>query len=204
VDVIAADGYTITFDAARINRNNDILVAYKVNENQLPEEYFPLRLVGEGLEKNEMVGMIAEIKVGLEPIVVATEETTKEASAEPIDVTGSLIITGAVTQPTGFMEADLREMEILKITAEHPKQGKGDYEGVSLNALLDLVDVMDGATTLVVTASDGYTSEISLDEVRACAECLLGFTNTLEKFKMVMPNLPSGAWVKDVVKLEVK
>jgi len=204
VDVIAADGYTITFDAARINRNNDILVAYKVNENQLPEEYFPLRLVGEGLEKNEMVGMIAEIKVGLEPIVVATEETTKEASAEPIDVTGSLIITGAVTQPTGFMEADLREMEILKITAEHPKQGKGDYEGVSLNALLDLVDVMDGATTLVVTASDGYTSEISIDEVRACAECLLGFTNTLEKFKMVMPNLPSGAWVKDVVKLEVK
>ena len=204
VDVIAADGYTVTFDAARLNRNNDILVAYKVNENQLPEEYFPLRLVGDGLEKNEMVGMIAEIKVGLEPIVVATEEATEEAAAEPVEVTGSLVITGAVTQPMGFMEADLRGLEVLKITAEHPKQGKNDYEGVSLNALLDLVGVTDGATTLVITASDGYSAEVSLDDIRACTECLLGFTNTLEKFKMVMPNLPSGAWVKDVVKLEVK
>ncbi|HRJ59413.1 MAG TPA: hypothetical protein PLV64_24250, partial [Anaerolineales bacterium] len=204
VDVIAADGYTVTFDAARINRNDNILVAYKVNENQLPEEYFPLRLVGDDLAKNEMVGMIAEIKVGLEPIVVATEEAAEEAAAEPVEVTGSLVITGAVTQPTGFMEADLREMEVLKITAEHPKQGKGEYEGVSLNVLLDLVGVTDGATTLVITASDGYSAEVSLDDIRACTECLLGFTNTLEKFKMVMPNLPSGAWVKDVVKLEVK
>lgn len=204
VDVIAADGYTVTFDAARLNRNDDILVAYKVNENQLPEEYFPLRLVGDDLAKNEMVGMIAEIKVGLEPIVVATEEATEEAAAEPVEVTGSLVITGAVTQPMGFMEADLRGMEVLKITAEHPKKGKEDYEGVSLNALLGLVGVTDGATTLVITASDGYSAEVSLDEIRACAECLLGFTNTAEKFKMVMPNLPSGAWVKDVVKLEVK
>jgi DMSO/TMAO reductase YedYZ molybdopterin-dependent catalytic subunit len=204
VDVIAADGYTVTFDAARLNRNDDILVAYKVNENQLPEEYFPLRLVGDDLAKNEMVGMIAEIKVGLEPIVVATEEATEEAATEPVEVTGSLVITGVVTQPTGFMEVDLREMEVLKITAEHPKQGKNDYEGVSLNALLDLVGVTDGATTLVITASDGYSAEVSLGEIRACTECLLGFTNTAEKFKMVMPNLPSGAWVKDVVKLEVK
>jgi len=204
VDVIAADGYTVTFDAARLNRNDDILVAYKVNENQLPEEYFPLRLVGEGLEKNEMVGMIAEINVGLETIVVATEEATEEAAAAPVEVTGSLVITGAVTQPTGFMEADLRAMEVLKITAEHPKKGKEEYEGVSLNVLLDLVGTTDGATTLVITASDGYSAEVSLDEIRACAECLLGFTNTAENFKMVMPNLPSGTWVKDVVKLEVK
>lgn len=204
VDVIAADGYTVIFDAARLNRNDNILVAYKVNENQLPEEYFPLRLVGDDLAKNEMVGRIAEIRVGLEPIVVATEVVTEEAAAESVEVTGSLVITGAVTEPTGFMETDLRGMEVLKITAEHPKQGKNDYEGVSLNALLDLVGVTDGSKTLVVTASDGYSAEVSLDDIRACAECLLGFTNTAEKFKLVMPNLPSGAWVKDVVKLEVK
>ena len=35
VDVIASDGYTITFDAARIKGNKDIIVAYKVNENQI-------------------------------------------------------------------------------------------------------------------------------------------------------------------------
>jgi hypothetical protein len=115
-----------------------------------------------------------------------------------------LVVTGSVNQELSFMEVDLRVMEVLKITAEHPKQGKQDYEGVSLNALLDLAGVKDGATTLVITAADGYSSEVGLSDVRACTDCLLGFTNTPEKFKMVMPNLPSGAWVKDVVKLEVK
>jgi hypothetical protein len=67
-----------------------------------------------------------------------------------------------------------------------------------------LAGVKDGATTLVFIAADGYTSEVSLEEVRACTECLVGFTNTLEKFKMVMPNLPSNVWAKDVIKIEVK
>ncbi|MBK8417307.1 hypothetical protein [Candidatus Villigracilis saccharophilus] len=53
VDVIANDGYTVTFDAARLNRNDNILVAYKVNENPLPDEFFPLRLVGSDLEKKK-------------------------------------------------------------------------------------------------------------------------------------------------------
>ncbi len=202
VDVVASDGYSAAFDAARISRNNNILVAYQVNDGALPEEFFPLRLVGADLSKKEMVGMIAEIKVGLEPIAAVTEEATEAASAG--EVTGSLVVTGAATQPMGFMEADLRAMEVLTITAEHPKQGKGDFEGVSLNALLDLAGVTEGATTLVITASDGYSVEVSLADIRACANCLLGFTDTLEKFKMVMPNLPSNAWVKDVVRLEVK
>ncbi|MBK8417308.1 molybdopterin-dependent oxidoreductase [Candidatus Villigracilis saccharophilus] len=111
---------------------------------------------------------------------------------------------GSVNQDLLLNEAALREMEVLKINAEHPKQGKQDYEGVSLNALLDLAGVKDGATTLVFMAADGYTSEVSLEEVRACTECLVGFTNTLEKFKMVMPNFPSSAWAKDLVKIEVK
>jgi DMSO/TMAO reductase YedYZ molybdopterin-dependent catalytic subunit len=203
VDVIASDGYTVTFEAARLKRNDNIIVAYKVNENQLPDEYFPLRLVGTDLQKNEMVGMITQIKVGIEPLPATAIPTDAPATAEPM-AAGSLVITGAVNQELSFMEADLRAMEVLKITAEHPKKGKEDYEGISLNALLDLAGVKDGATTLVITAADGYTSEVSLEDVRSCADCLLGFTNTLEKFKMVMPNLPSGAWVKDVIRLEVK
>jgi len=102
------------------------------------------------------------------------------------------------------LKAALRALEVKKITAEHPKKGKEDYEGVSLNALLDLAGLKDGAKTLLVTAADGYTAEIDLAAVRACADCLLGFTTTAEKFKMVMPGLESNFWVKDVVKIEVK
>ncbi len=205
VDVIASDGYTVTFDAARINRNDNILVAYKVNENPLPDEFFPLRLVGSDLEKKEMVGMIAEIHVSVEPLAdMPTAAPTEPAAATISEADATLAVFGSVDQQLFLNEAALREMEVLKINAEHPKQGKQDYEGVSLNTLLDLAGVKDGATTLVFIAADGYTSEVSLEEVRACTECLVGFTNTLEKFKMVMPNFPSSAWTKDLVKIEVK
>ncbi len=206
VAVIAADGYTVTFDSARIQDNKNIIVAYKVNENQLPEEFFPLRLVGSDLKKSEMAGMVAQIKVGLEPLPVV-EPAATEAPAAPSPATaatGSLVITGLVNQEVGFMEADLRAMEVMKINAEHPKNGKQDFEGISLNTLLDLAGVKDGAKTLVVTAADGYISEVSLSDARACTNCLLGFTNTQEKFKLVMPNLPSNTWAKDVIKIEVK
>lgn len=211
IEVIASDGYTVTFDAARVARNNDIIMAYKVNDNPLVEKYFPLRLVGSDLEKSEMVGGIVDVKVGLEPLP-ATEESaatkepaaTEEPAAPAADVEGSLVITGLIDQPLGFVETDLRDMDVMQITAEHPKSGTADYEGVSLNALLDMAGMQDGVTTLVVTAADGYRAEVSLDEVHACENCLVGFTNTPEKLKMVMPGLESSAWVKDVVRLEVK
>ncbi len=198
VDVIAADGYTVTFDAARVARNDNIIMAYKVNDNPLIDKYFPLRLVGSDLAKNELAGGIVELKVGLEPLP-ATEEP-----AAPETPQGSLVILGLVKQALGFMEADLRALDVLQITAEHPKKGNQDYEGVSLNALLDMAGIQEGATKLVFTASDGYTSEVSLDEVRTCADCLLAFTDTAEHFNMVMPGMGSGAWAKDVVRIEVK
>jgi hypothetical protein len=207
--VVAVDGYTVTFDASRVQYNKNIIVAYKVNENPLPDEYFPLRLVGDDLQKNEMVGTISELKVDVPKVeaTAATEAPTEaatEAAASSAEVTGSLVITGAVDKPVGFKEADLRGLEVLKITAEHPKKGKQDYEGVSLNALLDQAGVKDGATTLIVTASDGYSIEIKIADVRGCPNSLIAFTDTPEKFNLILPDLPSETWVKDVVKIEVK
>jgi hypothetical protein len=65
VDVVAADGYKATLDSARLKRNNNILVANTVNGNPLDETYFPLRLVGSDLQKNEMAGQVAKIVLHL-------------------------------------------------------------------------------------------------------------------------------------------
>ena len=197
VDVIASDGYTVTFDSLRLLRNQNIIVAYKVNETPLSEKYFPLRLVGSDLEKNEMAGMIAEIKLNL-----PTAEAGTVANVPADQATFTL--TGLVNQELSLNEAALRKMEVLKITAEHPKKGMEDYEGVSLKALLDLAGVKDGATTLVVTAADGFVVEINLADVLSCENCLFGFTNTAEKFKLVLPGMQSNFWAKDVVSIEVK
>jgi DMSO/TMAO reductase YedYZ molybdopterin-dependent catalytic subunit len=63
--VTAADGYSVSFDSAAIARNDDILAAYLLDDEPLPEDYWPLRLVGSGLEKSQWVSGIATIEVVL-------------------------------------------------------------------------------------------------------------------------------------------
>jgi hypothetical protein len=197
VDVIASDGYTVTFDVERLRRNKNILLAHKVNENPLAEKYFPLRLVGSDLEKNEMAGMVTEIQVNVPPAGAGA------AANVPADQ-ATFTLKGLVDQELALNEAALRSMEVLNITAEHPKKGPQDYEGISLNALLDLAGVQEGAQTLLVTAADGFTTEINLADVRACENCLLAFTETPESFNLVLPGMESNFWAKDVVSIEAK
>ena len=204
VEVIASDGYTVTFDAARIKRNDNIIVAYKVNENPLPDEYFPLRLVGSDLQKSEMAGMIAQIK-----FTVPTRTDVEPAATEPAAVTvteadATLTITGTVNQNVYLNEAALRALEVVKITAPNAKGVTSEFEGVRLSTLLDLAGIKDSATTIRFTAVDDYYSEVSVVNLRACADCLLGFTNTAEKFKLVMPGMTSDVWVKDLIKITVR
>jgi hypothetical protein len=200
IDVISTDGYTVTFDAERVQYNKNIMVAYKVNDNALPEEYFPLRLVGEDLDKKEMVGMISQIKVGVEPLPAATEP----AAAALSEADATLTVGGSVGQEVFLNEAALRALEVVTINAESPKGGKSDYEGVRLSVLLEMAGAKDSATTLRITASDGYYAEVKLADLKACADCMLAFTNTAEKFKVVMPGMTSDMWVKDVTKLTVR
>jgi DMSO/TMAO reductase YedYZ molybdopterin-dependent catalytic subunit len=204
VDVIAADGYTVSFDSVRIKRNDQIIVAFQVNDNPLPEQYFPMRLVGDDLEKKEMVGMIAQIVVQVEGIAAPAPTPEPTPTPAPVAVEGDLVVIGMVDQPLALTEDDLRAMEVVQITAEHPKSGQQEYEGVRLNALLDQAEVQESANKLVVTAADGFVAEVFVAEARDCADCLLGFTNTPGKFKLVMPGLPSNVWVKDVVQIEIR
>jgi hypothetical protein len=153
-----------------------------------------------------MVGGIALIELMVPAFEEAAEEEVQETEpAVVVDLSGSAFaVTGMVKTPTGFTEESLRALDVVTITAEHPKSGSADYEGVRLSDLLDLAGVKDGATTLVITADDGFSSEVSLAEVLVIPDCLLGFTETPGKFKMVMPGLPSNTWVKGVVSIEVK
>jgi len=63
VEVIAADGYTVTFDIQDVRGNNDIIVAYKLDGEPLEEDRWPLRLVGPDLEGSQKVGQIVEIRI---------------------------------------------------------------------------------------------------------------------------------------------
>ncbi len=220
VEVVAKDGYKASLDSAPLARENGVLVASLVNDNPLPEQYAPLRLVGASLKKNEMVGAISVIDLKLNGAATSAAQPTETpkptetpeptvaptpvTSAPPATVAGDLVVIGAVEKPLGLGEADLRGMEVVKITAEHPKSGVAEYEGVRLSDLLALAVPAASATKIVFTAADGYSAEATLADVLGCADCMVAFTDTPGKLKLAMPGLSSGLWVKEVSQIELK
>jgi hypothetical protein len=157
---------------------------------------------------------LAEIRLILEeaaatlPGDTASPEPTPQPAAStsggqpPAGTT--LWITGQTANSLALNDAALQALETVKIAAEHPKKGPGEYEGVRLNSLLNLAGVNAGASALVLTASDGYSTNVDLAAVQACADCLLAFTETEGVYNLVMPGFESSAWAKNVVKIEVQ
>jgi DMSO/TMAO reductase YedYZ molybdopterin-dependent catalytic subunit len=203
VHVVAVDGYKVALESARIKRDNNILVAYLVNGNPLDDKDFPLRLVGSDLQSNEMVGRIAKINLMLgaaQP--TATPKPSVVATPAPAAGNAALTITGAVDKPQTLTMDALKAMQVVKITADHPKKGKQDYEGVRLSTLLDLAQAKSSAAKLILYSSDGFTTEVAWADLHGCADCMLAFN--AGKLDAVMPGMQSNFWAKDVVKLEVK
>jgi DMSO/TMAO reductase YedYZ molybdopterin-dependent catalytic subunit len=196
IDVTGGDGYTVTLDSQSIKENNDILVAFLVNDTELPEQYYPLRLVGTGLENSQMVGQITRINVNVPPVPTPTAAIVPENN-------GSISITGLVNQELTLKDVDLRAMEIVTIDAEG-KDGLQEFQGVRLNALLAMAGLKDGASKVSFTASDNYTSEVNLSDILACPNALLAFTQTPGEYMIVLPDLPTSSWVKNVILLEVR
>ena len=64
ITVIAADGYSVTFSSQTITRNNNIVLANKI-DGQPISQGGPLRLVGPELSKGQRVKNVAEIHLDL-------------------------------------------------------------------------------------------------------------------------------------------
>lgn len=63
IDIETADGKVVHLDSRDITGKRSIVLAGKLDGADLPEEYFPLRLVGPGLSDDVQVGRIARIVV---------------------------------------------------------------------------------------------------------------------------------------------
>ncbi len=209
LQLFAADGYNVSIDSSRSDFNRDIFVASTVNGEPLEEKNFPLRLVGAGLEKSEMVGQLAQIviqpKEGVSmPSGEAPAETAAEDIAEVVLPEGAaLMVYGKVMNKLTLGLENLKAMNVVDIEAEHPKKGMQSYQGVSVNNLLNLAGMDAAATALLITASDGYKTEVSLADLKNCADCLIAFEED-GTLSMVMPGMESNYWAKQVNFLEVK
>jgi DMSO/TMAO reductase YedYZ molybdopterin-dependent catalytic subunit len=62
VSIKTADGSTVQVSSETMYYNKALIVAYELDGEPLPQEYWPLRLVGEGVDETDMVGQIVEIE----------------------------------------------------------------------------------------------------------------------------------------------
>jgi hypothetical protein len=123
--------------------------------------------------------------------------------ATPAPVT--LTVNGTVAKELQLTDADLHDMTPVTLTLEHPKNGATEYTGVRLNDLLNQAGVGDGATTVTLTASDGFSNDLDLATVQACNDCLVAFDpTTAGVYNAAMAGQPSKAWVKQLITITLK
>ncbi len=115
----------------------------------------------------------------------------------------ALKITGEVNTEASWTEAELKGMDTIE--AEHTnKEGEMEtYTGVPINTLLGEAGVKDGATTITFVADDGYTADVTWEELEACADCIIAFRNQ-GGLRTVMPEFSGKLQVKGVIEIQVK
>ena len=148
--------------------------------------------------------IVPAVSADVDSVPAALKPMVAPAGAGPAPAgAADLTVTGAVENELALTVDELRGMEVVEITAEHPKKGEDTYEGVRFNDLLELAQPKADASTIIVTAADGYSAEVALRDVQDCADCLIAF-RTDGGLRTVMPGMPGDIWVKEVVTIEIK
>jgi hypothetical protein len=116
-----------------------------------------------------------------------------------------LTVTGSVGKGLTLTDADLHAMTAATISTTAPKQTAAQsFTGVRLSDLMNSAQVNTGAASMVMTGSDGYTATLDIPTVKACADCMISFTDTAGTLNAVMPGMTGKAWVSGIVKIEFK
>jgi hypothetical protein len=124
-------------------------------------------------------------------------------TASGVSDDAALKITGNVASEIGWTEDEVQAMETMDAESTNKDGETKTYTGVSINTLLELAGINDGATTVVYVVDDGNTAEIPLADVQGCADCIVSFRNR-GGFSIIMPGFPGNVQVKGVVEIQVK
>ncbi len=197
ITVSGSDGYSKTFNSGSVSRDNDFIVANKLNGQPLPADRFPLRLVGPNLSSSQKVGQIARI------------ELTGIPWAIELDGAENIIL------PQGNFEN-----QVATNGAQWIESGSDTWDGLSLWRLVALMDDSDPNTfndTLAATgydvtviATDDYSKTFSSanmarNDDMIVAHMLNGGTLSQNNspLKLVGPGLSSGQKVGMICRIEL-
>ncbi len=115
----------------------------------------------------------------------------------------ALKVTGSVANEQAWTEAQVKAMDTLEVESTNKDGETKSYTGVLITDLLAEAQPNADAATVVFVADDGYTAEITLEELNACADCIVSFRDQ-DGFSTVMPDFSGKLQVKGVVEIQVK
>ncbi len=195
--VSGSDGYNRTFASADVARNDDIIVANKLNGQPLPADRFPLRLVGPGLGGADKVSQIVSIDL--------------------VGIPWALELDGAenIVLPQGDFEN-----HVVANGVQWVESGSDVWKGLALWRLVGMMDDNDPDTFNDALAADGYEVKvIAMDdysktfsgtEVARNDDMIVANTyNDAElpqdafPLKLVGPGLSGGQKVRNICRIEI-
>ncbi|MCX5998458.1 MAG: hypothetical protein NTU41_02405 [Chloroflexi bacterium] len=104
VKITSADGSSCTLQSATVARSSSIILADKLSDAALPDDSYPLKLVGSGLTSDQMIGRITKIEIlNAQPVITATAGANGSiAPSGDIVVSAGASRTFTVTANTGY------------------------------------------------------------------------------------------------------
>jgi len=130
----------------------------------------------------------------------ATETPVAATEAPAAEV--ALKVTGNVASEQAWTEDEVKAMTTLDVEATNKDGETSTYTGVLISELLAMAQPNADANTVVFVADDGFTAEISLEEVTACTDCIVSFRDK-GGFSTVLPAYPGKLQVKGVIEIQV-
>jgi hypothetical protein len=108
-----------------------------------------------------------------------------------------------VETEVGWTEDKILSMDTIEAEYTDKDGETKTYSGVAINNLLSKAGVHSDATALVFVAEDGYSAEVPLADIQACADCIVAASDQ-GGLAIVAPGFSGKAQVKGVVEAQVK
>lgn len=133
-------------------------------------------------------------------------QTTPAATATPTPApTGPVVLTvkGQVDNELALTMYELQKYESQTISVPGKDNVTESYTGISYNKLLDDAGIKSGATSVHMIGADGYNKSIELSSIRSTPDAIIAI-NPDNSLKSVIPGQSKGAWVGQLVTIEIE
>jgi hypothetical protein len=133
--------------------------------------------------------------------------------ADPSDSTWQLSINGLVNHPSNYTLTNLEAMPQTTVSAEiycvdYPTTivAQGNWTGVKLWTLLNETEVLSGAVKVAFYATDGYSTDLTIDAAKADNIILAYIKDGAplnEGLRLVVPGHWGYKWISQVANIEI-